>query len=98
MSGMKINYDKSDLLTTGLDEDGTNEFAKLFCSKKSEFPIKYLGVPLHFTKLRRQDLRPVTDNIIKRIAGWRGRLMSYADRLTFLSMFSKYTYLLVVCN
>ena len=42
---MKINYDKSDLLTVGLEEDHANEFARLFCCKKGEFPIKYLGVP-----------------------------------------------------
>jgi len=65
MSGMKINYDKSDLITIGLDEDRANCFAKIFCCKKSEFPIKYLGVPL-------------------RIPGWRGRLLSYAGRLTLL--------------
>jgi hypothetical protein len=53
MSGMKINYDKSDLLTIGMDEDSTNAFAKIFCCKKSEFPIKYLGVPLHYSKLKR---------------------------------------------
>ena len=45
MSGMKINYDKSDLLTVGLEEDQANEFARLFCCKKGEFPIKYLGFP-----------------------------------------------------
>jgi hypothetical protein len=28
MSGLKINYDKSDLLTIGMDEDSTNAFAK----------------------------------------------------------------------
>ena len=50
MTGMKINYDKSDLLSIGLEEDRGNEFAKIFCCKKSEFPLKYLGVPLHFEK------------------------------------------------
>jgi len=84
MSGMKISYDKSDLFTIGLEEDRANDFAKVFCCKKSNFPIKYLGVPLHFTKLTRNDLQPVTDKIIKRIAGWRGRLLSYARRLTLL--------------
>ena len=68
MSGMKINYDKSDLLTVGLDEDRTNDFAKLFCCKKCDFPIKYLGVSLHYTKLTRTDLQPVVDKIIKRVA------------------------------
>ena len=84
MSGMKINYDKSDFLTIGMDEDSTNAFAKIFCCNKSEFPIKYLGVPLHYSKLKRTDLQPVIDKIIKRIAGWRGKLLSYAGRLTLL--------------
>jgi hypothetical protein len=84
MSGMKINYEKSDLLTIGMDEDSTNAIAKSLCCKISAFPIKYLGVPLHYMKLRRVDLQPVIDKIIKRIAGWRGKLLSYAGRLTLL--------------
>jgi len=95
MSGMKINYDKSDLLTIGLSPDSANNYAKVFCCKLSDFPIKYLGVPLHFTKLRRVDLQPVIDKIIKRIAGWRGRLLSYAGRLILAikSMPCKYSYI-----
>lgn len=68
MSGMKINYDKSDLITIGINEDRTNYFAKPFCCNRSNFPIKYLGVPLHHSKLRKIDLQPVIDKIIKRIA------------------------------
>jgi hypothetical protein len=68
LSGMKINYDKSDLLVLGVEEDRANEFAKIFCCKRSNFPIKYLRVPLHFNKLRREDLQPIIDKIIKRIA------------------------------
>ena len=33
MSGMKINFDKSDLLTIGLEENEANCFAKIFCCK-----------------------------------------------------------------
>lgn len=64
MSGMRINYYKSDLLTIGLQEDETNCFAKIFCCKKSDIPIKYLGVPLHYTKLRGEDLQPIVDKVI----------------------------------
>lgn len=35
MSGMKINYDKSDMLTIGMDEDTANCFAKIFYCKQS---------------------------------------------------------------
>jgi hypothetical protein len=41
-------------------------------------------VPLHYTNLRKKDLQPIIDKIIKRIAGWKGRLISYAGRLTLL--------------
>jgi hypothetical protein len=39
---------------------------------------------LHFSKLRKEDLQLVIDKIIKMIAGWKGRLLSYAGRLTLL--------------
>lgn len=78
MSGMRINFDKSDLLTIGIDEARVSKYSKIFCYKIGDFPIKYLGVPLHFTNLRKEDLQPIIDKIIKRIAGWKGRLLSYA--------------------
>lgn len=60
------------------------QIAFIFCYKKSDFPIKFLGVPLQYTKLRRKDLQPMIDKIIKRTAGCRGRLLSYVGRLTLL--------------
>ena len=79
---MKINYHKSDLMTLNLDEDEQNSLAKLFCCNIGSFPIKYLGVPLHYTKLKREHIQPVVDKLIKRIAGWKGRLLSSAGKLT----------------
>jgi hypothetical protein len=87
MTGMRINFDKSDLLTIGIEEDRVNEYSKIFGCKKGDFPIKYLGVPLHFTNLRKEDLQPIIDKIIKRIAGWKGRLLSYAGRVTLLKAY-----------
>ena len=84
MTGMRINFDKSDLLTIGVEESRINEYSKKNCCKKGDFPMKYLGVPLHYTNLRKEDLQPIIDKIIKRIAGWKGRLLSYAGRLTLL--------------
>jgi len=45
MSGMKINYDNSDLLTVGLEEGQANEFARLFCCKKVNFLLSTWGFP-----------------------------------------------------
>jgi hypothetical protein len=82
MPGLKINYHKSDLLTINVEEDGANLFAQIFGCKWSDFPFTYLGVPLHF--VRKEDLKPIVDKIIKRIAGWRGKLLSYRGRLILL--------------
>lgn len=56
ISGMKINFHKSDLLAVNMEDDDVNEFAYIFCCKRSSFPMKYLGVPLHYDKLRKEDL------------------------------------------
>jgi hypothetical protein len=41
-------------------------------------------VHLYHDKLRRKDIQPMVDLIIKRIPGWGGKLLSYSARLTLL--------------
>jgi hypothetical protein len=48
-------------------------FRNCFCCKKGDFSIQVVGVPLHHSKLRKGDLHPILDKIIKTIAGWKGR-------------------------
>jgi hypothetical protein len=64
--GMKINYNKSDLVPVNLEEE-TNAYARIFCCKLGAFPFKYLGVPLHHDKLKREDIQPIVDKVIARI-------------------------------
>ena len=56
LSGLKINFHKSDLHTIHVYDAMSREFAQIFCCQFGEFPFKYLGVPLHFKKLRREDI------------------------------------------
>jgi hypothetical protein len=48
---MKINYNKSDLLTMNVTEEEDSALARLFCCNIGKFPIKYLGVSLHLLNL-----------------------------------------------
>ena len=81
MSGLRINFHKCDLVPINIDRDEATSFAQSLGYELSSFPIKYLGAPLHYSKIRREDLQPLVDSIIKRAAGWRGRLLSFGKRL-----------------
>jgi hypothetical protein len=45
------------------------------------FSITYLGIPLHYSKLRREDLQPLIDKIIKRIVDWRENCLIMLESL-----------------
>uniref|UniRef100_A0A8I6YIX2 Reverse transcriptase zinc-binding domain-containing protein n=1 Tax=Hordeum vulgare subsp. vulgare TaxID=112509 RepID=A0A8I6YIX2_HORVV len=81
---MKINFHKSDLITINVDECRAKSFAQIFCCNIGSFPIKYLGVPLHYDKLRRKDLQPLIDKIIKGISGWLGRYLTFKGKIVLL--------------
>jgi hypothetical protein len=67
LSGMKINYHKSDMIPINLNGEEARQYTKIFCCKVGSFPFRYLGVSLHYDKPRREDIQPVVDLIIKRI-------------------------------
>jgi hypothetical protein len=47
---------------------------------EGHFPIKYLGLSLHFEKLKMEDLQHLIDSLLKRMIGWRGKLLSLEAR------------------
>lgn len=65
-------YNKSEIIPMNMEDQELENFRRLFGCPVGAFPIKYLGIPLHYEKLRREDLQPLVDKIVKRIAGWRG--------------------------
>jgi hypothetical protein len=83
--GMRVNYQKSELIPINIEHEGESEtFSRIFGCPVGNFPIKYLGIYLHYNKLRREDLQPLIDKIIKRIAGWRGKLLTHAGRMVLI--------------
>jgi hypothetical protein len=59
-----------------MEERDTHEISHVLNYPVGSFPNKYLGIPLHFEKLKREDLQPILDKLVKRIAGWRGKVVS----------------------
>jgi hypothetical protein len=56
MSYMRINYSKSELVHINIDtQEDLDSFVEIFSC--GAFPIKYLGISLHYSKFRREDLQ-----------------------------------------
>jgi hypothetical protein len=68
LSGMKINYHKNDLTPINLDGEEGQNYSRIFCCNVGTFPFKYIGVPLHYEMLSKEDIHPLVDKIVKKIA------------------------------
>jgi hypothetical protein len=51
LSGLKINFHKSELFCFGEAKDDANVYAELFGCGLWCFPISYLGIPIHYRSL-----------------------------------------------
>jgi len=78
--GMRVNFHKSELITLNIEDEETHRDAHTFNYPIGSFPLKCLGVPLDHSKLTRADLQPLVDKFFKRIASWRGKLLSLVAR------------------
>ena len=53
----------------------------MFPAKRGVFPCTYLGLPLHYAKLKAATFQPLIDKIGARLAGWRGKHFTRAGRV-----------------
>lgn len=81
---MRVNFHKSEIVAMNLSEELAHDIFHLFAFPLGSFPIKYLGVPAHYNNLRREDIQPLVDKLLRRIAGWRGKLLSYAAKVVLI--------------
>lgn len=55
LSGLKINFYKSELFLYGEAQFFRKEYAELFGCKDGYFPFRYLGIPMHHRKITNKD-------------------------------------------
>jgi hypothetical protein len=53
---MRINFHKSECIPMNVGDEEGHEIAHLLNCPIGAFPLKYLGIPLHFDRLKREDL------------------------------------------
>jgi hypothetical protein len=82
MSGLKINFLKSDTFVLNGDNEIARNFADLFNCQVGKFSMKYLGVSVSPIKLHIANWTPLEEKCDKRLEVWKGRCLSIAGRIT----------------
>ena len=85
LSGLKINFHKSEIYCFGQAKEMQAEYCRIFGCVTGELPFKYLGIPIHYRKLLNKEWKPVEDRFEKKLASWVGKLLSYGDRLVLIN-------------
>jgi hypothetical protein len=85
LSGLKINFHKSELFCFGKAKEEEQQYKQIFGCDIGAFPFRYLGIPIHYRKLKNSDWYPVETRFEGKLGCWKGKLLSYGDRLVLIN-------------
>jgi hypothetical protein len=75
LSGLKINFHKSELFCFGEALNEVNAYDTLFGCGQGQFPMRYLGIPIHYQRLALAEWKIVEERLQKRFSSWKGKLL-----------------------
>ena len=84
MSGLKVNFQKTEILTIGGDAKIDKGYAEVFNCENGHFPIKYLGLPLTLRKQTPAQVQYLVDQMAYCMLKWKAALMPKSGRLTLV--------------
>ena len=85
LSGLKINFHKSELYWFGKAKEMQNEYREIFGCEVGSLPLKYLGIPIHYRKLLIKEWKMIEDRFEKKLGCWASKMLSYGDRLVLIN-------------
>jgi hypothetical protein len=74
LSGLKINFHKSESFSFGDTRERAAEYVELFGCKEGGLPFRYLGIPMSYRKLSNGDWRLVEERFQKKLSSWKGKV------------------------
>jgi hypothetical protein len=86
LSSLKINFHKSELFCFNEAQDSAVLYAELFGCGQGQFPIHYLGIPIHYQRLTIAEWKSVEERLQKRLTTWKGKLLSLGGRLVLINL------------
>lgn len=80
ISGLEINFSKSSYTPFNLHSDQMNMIHQIHSCRRQDLPVTYLGMPLTVRKPERHLFIPLLEKLEKKLAGWKGKLISRGGR------------------
>jgi len=74
-TGLKTNLQKSNVLPIRCGDAELAAVQNLLPCALTDFPCKYLGLPLSLKKLTKDQIQPIIDRIADQLPGWKADLM-----------------------
>lgn len=84
MSGLKINFDKSEVIVMGYSEAEQQRIADNLNCRLATFPIEYLGMPLSDSKVLLTAFDPLMGKVAARAEPWCGRFTSKGSKTVLI--------------
>jgi hypothetical protein len=69
LSGLKLNFSKSEMFCYGNANKPGREYSKMFGCEMGTLPFRYLGIPMHHRKLRNSYWKEVEERFQHRLSG-----------------------------
>ena len=85
LSGLKINVRKSEIFCFGAAQESLPQYMELFGCNQGAFPMRYLGVPIHYRRLSNADWKRGEKCFEKRLCSRKEKHMSTGGRLTLIN-------------
>jgi hypothetical protein len=82
---LKINLYKSKISCFGKAKDMEEDYRLLFGCEVGSLPFRYLGILIHFRRLKSGEWKLVEDRFEKILSSYIGKLLSYGDRLILIN-------------
>ncbi|XP_071739698.1 uncharacterized protein [Rutidosis leptorrhynchoides] len=85
LSGLHMNAIKTTLYGIHVSKEDMINFSSIFECKVGSFPLEYLGIPIGFSSNRIDMWDPIVNKFKKKLAGWKGRCLSFDGRLVIVN-------------
>ncbi|XP_016177607.1 uncharacterized protein LOC107619884 [Arachis ipaensis] len=84
MSGLSINFDKSNLIPVNCDQEWVEQVYGLLGCKQAGLPIQYLGISLGANPRLVKTWKPIIDKAEKKLSLWKAKVLNKAGKLVLI--------------